>query len=190
MSQSTPLDNLDGPSPASSSDANLVSKILADINSTGSPPNQPNNVALSQQGSPRMILSEPPIQSTMSHTMDPEPARAHMIGSSTPTVEDFTAMMNSYVSVPQQNPVQPMAMPGPQKQDMWSYLAERIRAPIVVAALFFLLNMPIFRTSVMSFAPWAFRAGAELSMIGLLALSLIAGFLFAGYQLLSDIIGV
>ena len=42
----------------------------------------------------------------------------------------------------------------------------------------------------MQYAPWAFRAGSELSMVGLVLLSLIAGLLFAGYQLLSDIIGV
>jgi len=107
-----------------------------------------------------------------------------------PSAQDFSSMMGAYSTVPQQAAPQ-LQMPAPtQKGDMWSYIAERIRAPIVVAALFFLLNLPLFHTSIMHYAPWAFRAGSELSMVGLVLLSLIAGLLFAGYQLLSDIIGV
>jgi hypothetical protein len=196
MSQSTPLDKLEG---SSGSDANLVSKILSDINGPSQPQHQQPlmmpthgspNFAMSQQGSPRLVLQEPPIQSTQEYTMDSAPATAHMIGNSMPSPQDFASMMNSYSSIPQNQPMEPMQMPAPQKQDMWSYLAERIRAPIVVTALFFLLNLPLFRTSIMQFAPWAFRAGAELSIVGLVMISLIAGLLFAGYQLLSDIIGL
>jgi hypothetical protein len=196
MSQSTPLDKLDGP--ASSSDANLVSKILADMNISGSD-NQakqtqaidnPNHASLSQRA-PRLVLQEPPIQSTQEYTMDSMPATAHMIGNSAPSNQDFSSMMGSmYAQVPQMNQVEPIIMPVLQKQDMWSYLAERIRAPIVVTALFFLLNLPIFQASILQFAPWAFRSGSEYSVVGLVVVSLIAGLLFAGYQLLSDIIGV
>jgi hypothetical protein len=113
-----------------------------------------------------------------------------MIGNSMPSAQDFSSMMGSYSQVQQPNPAPQIQMPPSQKGDMWSYMAERIRAPIVVAALFFLLNLPLFQTSIMQYAPWAFRAGSELSMVGLVLLSLIAGLLFAGYQLLSDIIGV
>jgi hypothetical protein len=179
MSQSTPLDKLES---SSGGDANLVSKILADMNGP--------NSAMMSQGPPRLVLQEPPIQSMQEHTMDPSPAMAHMIGASEPTAQDFSSMMNSFSTIPQQNPVEQVQMGVPQKRDMWSYIAERIRAPIVVAALFFLLNLPMFHTSIMQYAPWAFRAGSELSMVGLMLLSLMAGLLFAGYQLLSDIIGV
>lgn len=187
MSQSTPLDKLEGAGP---NDANLVSKILADMNDGGSGAGNPNAAAFQQQP-PRLVLNEPPIQSTQEYTMDPAPATAHMIGNSMPSAQDFSSMMGSYSQVQQPNPSPQLQMPPPtQKGDMWSYIAERIRAPIVVAALFFLLNLPLFQTSIMHYAPWAFRAGSELSMVGLVLLSLIAGLLFAGYQLLSDIIGV
>ena len=183
MSQSTPLDKLDSPG---SSDAGLVNKILADMNGP--------NEAMFQQQPMRMVLSEPPINTMQERVMDPAPATAHMIGNSSPTPQDFSSMMSSsssYSQIPQQNPAPQLQMPPPtQKGDMWSYMADRIRAPIVVAALFFLLNLPLFHTSIMQYAPWAFRAGSELSMVGLVLLSLIAGLLFAGYQLLSDIIGV
>jgi hypothetical protein len=188
MSQSTPLDKLDGPG---QNDASLVSKILADMNTGGSDAGSPNAAAFQQQGPPRLVLQEPPISSTQEYTMDPSPATAHMIGNSAPSAQDFSSMMGSYSQIPQQNPAPQLQMPAPtQKGDMWSYMADRIRAPIVVAALFFLLNLPLFHTSIMQYAPWAFRAGSELSMVGLVLLSLIAGLLFAGYQLLSDIIGV
>ena len=54
MSQSTPLDKLDGPG---SSDAGLVNKILADMNGGMQAPNE----AMFQQQPMRMVLSEPPI---------------------------------------------------------------------------------------------------------------------------------
>ena len=186
MSQSTPLDKLEGAGP---NDANLVSKILADMNEGGAGAANPNAAAFQQQP-PRLVLNEPPIQSTQEYTMDSAPATAHMIGNSMPSAQDFSNMMGSYSQVQQPNPAPQIQMPSTQKGDMWSYMAERIRAPIVVAALFFLLNLPLFQTSIMHYAPWAFRAGSELSMVGLVLLSLIAGLLFAGYQLLSDIIGV
>ena len=189
MSQSTPLDKLDGPG---QNDASLVSKILADMNDGSAGAGSPNAAAFQQQGPPRLVLQEPPISSTQEYTMDPNPATAHMIGNSIPSAQDFSSMMGSYSQIPQQNQAPQLQMPPPtsQKGDMWSYMADRIRAPIVVAALFFLLNLPLFHTSIMQYAPWAFRAGSELSMVGLVLLSLIAGLLFAGYQLLSDIIGV
>ena len=190
MSQSTPLEKLDGPG---ANDASLVNKILSDMNegsSVGQSMGNPNGAAF-EQGPPRLVLQEPPIQSTQEYTMDPAPATAHLIGNSTPSAQDFSSMMASFGQVQQENPVPQVQMIAPtQKGDMWTYISDRIRAPIVVAALFFLLNLPLFHTSLMQYAPWAFRAGSELSMVGLVLLSLIAGLLSAGYQLLSDIIGV
>jgi len=180
MSQSTPLDKLDSPG---SSDAGLVNKILADMNGP--------NEAMFQQQPMRMVLSEPPVNSMQERVMDPAPATAHMIGNSSPTPQDFSSMMSSssYSQIPQQQPQQIQMPAVPQKSDMFGSILERLKAPLVVAALFFLLNLPVFHTSIMAYAPWAFRSGSELSWVGLVLLSVLAGSLFGGYQLLSDIIG-
>jgi hypothetical protein len=124
--------------------------------------------------------------------MDPAPATAHMIGNSSPTSQDFSSMMassSSYSQIPQQQPQQIQMPSVPQKSDMFGSILDRLKAPLVVAALFFLLNLPVFHTSIMAYAPWAFRSGSELSWVGLVLLSVLAGSLFGGYQLLSDIIG-
>ena len=180
MSQSTPLDKLDSPG---SSDAGLVNKILADMNGP--------NEAMFQQQPMRMVLSEPPINTMQERVMDPAPATAHMIGNSSPTPQDFSSMMSSssYSQIPQQQPQQIQMPAVPQKSDMLGNILDRLKAPLVVAALFFLLNLPVFHTSIMAYAPWAFRSGSELSWVGLVLLSVLAGSLFGGYQLLSDIIG-
>jgi hypothetical protein len=180
MSQSTPLDKLDGPG---SSDAGLVNKILADMNGP--------NEAMFQQQPMRMVLSEPPINTMQERVMDPAPATAHMIGNSSPTPQDFSSMMSSssYSQIPQQQPQQIQMPAVPQKSDLLGNILDRLKAPLVVAALFFLLNLPVFHTSIMAYAPWAFRSGSELSWVGLVLLSVLAGSLFGGYQLLSDIIG-
>ena len=185
MSQSTPLDKLDGPG---SSDAGLVNKILADMNGGMQAPNE----AMFQQQPMRMVLSEPPINTMQERVMDPAPATAHVIGNSSPTPQDFSSMMassSSYSQIPQQQPQQIQMPSVPQKSDMFGSILERLKAPLVVAALFFLLNLPVFHTSIMAYAPWAFRSGSELSWVGLVLLSVLAGSLFGGYQLLSDIIG-
>ena len=67
MSQSTPLDKLEGPG---TNDASLVSKILADMNDGGAG-GSPNGAAFQQQGPPRLVLQEPPVTSTQEYTMDP-----------------------------------------------------------------------------------------------------------------------
>jgi len=184
MSQSTPLDKLDNPGAAN--DAGLVNKILADMNGGSASPNE----AMFQQQPMRMVLSEPPINSMQDRVMDPSPATAHMIGNSSPSAQDFSSMMgaSSYVQVPQA-PTAQIQMPLQKKGDMFGNLLDRLKAPLVVAALFFLLNLPFFHTSIMAYAPWAFRSGSELSMVGLVMISVLAGSLFGGYQLLSDIIG-
>ena len=139
MSQSTPLDKLEGPG---SNDASLVSKILSDMNEGAQSMTSPNAAAF-QQGPPRLVLQEPPIQSTQEYTMDSAPATAHMIGNSTPSAQDFSSMMASFGQVQQENPAPQVQMIAPaQKGDMWSYISERIRAPIVWQRFSFFLIYP------------------------------------------------
>ena len=102
MSQSTPLEKLDGPG---ANDASLVNKILSDMNEgSGQSMGNPKGAAF-EQGPPRLVLQEPPIQSTQEYTMDPAPATAHLIGNSTPSAQDFSSMMASFGQVQQENPV-------------------------------------------------------------------------------------
>ena len=124
MSQSTPLEKLDGPG---ANDASLVNKILSDMNEgSGQSMGNPNGAAF-EQGPPRLVLQEPPIQSTQEYTMDPAPATAHLIGNSTPSAQDFSSMMASFGQVQQENPVPQVQMIAPtQKGDMWTYISDRL----------------------------------------------------------------
>lgn len=196
MSQSTPLDSIETAEVSANTDANLVKKIISEINGGGvqqqqqmqhQPPSATRQMLPDYSGSSMTIDDGPNPNSTMQHHMDPMPQNAHRIGEDYPSYS-IDQIMGSGSSGSGGGGTS-FQMPTPPKKDVWSYVAERIRAPIVVAALFFLLNLPIFRSSLLQVAPWAFQMGGELSLVGLLLLSMMASLLFAGYQLISDIIG-
>jgi hypothetical protein len=78
-----------------------------------------------------------------------------------------------YVEVPEQEYK-------PRRRNAWATVTEKIRDPIIVSLLVFALSLPIVHTHVAKYASWAFAVGGQLSWLGLIALSLLAGVLFAG----------
>jgi hypothetical protein len=68
----------------------------------------------------------------------------------------------------------------PRRRNAWATVTEKIRDPIIVSLLVFALSLPIVHTHVAKYASWAFAVGGQLSWLGLIALSLLAGVLFAG----------
>jgi hypothetical protein len=78
--------------------------------------------------------------------------------------------------------------PRPRKKNLWGTLASKLRDPLFVSLLVFVLSLPILHTHLAKYAGWAFAVGGQLSWIGLLALSLIAGVLFGGFQGVASLI--
>jgi hypothetical protein len=79
--------------------------------------------------------------------------------------------------------------PAPRKGNVWRTITEKIRDPLFVALLVFVLSLPILHTHLAKYAGWAFAVGGQLSWIGLAALSLLAGVLFAGFQGVAHLVG-
>uniref|UniRef100_A0A6C0IED6 Uncharacterized protein n=1 Tax=viral metagenome TaxID=1070528 RepID=A0A6C0IED6_9ZZZZ len=188
-SAGTLLSDLDGraPSGGRENDDDLVSKILNDMNSTGSP----------QQGGglPPPQLSSYKVQQPSANAMyqtsaDPAVPTAHMIGREHPNPADFTQMMMQqqqgapYMQQQYQQP-QPtrVAEQAPSKGFSWqSTIFQELRQPILVAIIVFILSLPAVNILFHHYAPVLLRSGGDLNNIGLLARALIAGGVYWVFQ--------
>jgi hypothetical protein len=183
---STPLDSLssaptNGAPPA---DEERVRRILAEMNAEAVVQPPPSLSGSAQ------VITEPPISmSTGQLRMDPGTARANVIGNSTPTMADFHAMFQQ--ASPGMAPFQPHRAPGaeelhvPQGKSKSSWKDSAInylRAPIAVAIIVFLLNMPVVTSILSRYASWMYMSSGEISVGGLLVKAGLAAALFAAYQ--------
>ncbi len=189
MSLSTPLDQLGsadaGPPPA---DEERVKRILAEMNASEiAQPVPPVG------GGGSRVITEPPLStSTGQVRMDVDTARANVIGNSTPTMADFHAMFAQAAPgmAPYHGPaVVPAAViPPPAKAPGWkAQLMSQLRAPVTVAIIVFLLNMPIVTSLMSRYASWMYLSSGEISIGGLFVKAVLAAGLFMLYQMLSAI---
>jgi hypothetical protein len=186
MSMSTSLDDL-GTAPAQgNADEERVKRILAEMGAgeIAQPPPAP-------QPAPR-IISEPPITtSTGQIRMDPGTARAHIIGSSAPTMADFQTMFtqSSPGMAPYHGPavVSGPVLPPPTKPISWkTQLMAQLRLPMVVAAIVFFLSLPVVTSTLSRYAAWMYLSSGEISMAGLFVKAILAAGLFVVYQQVSN----
>jgi len=84
----------------------------------------------------------------------------------------------------------PVEEDAPRKPSLVSGLAERVRDPLFVTLLMFVLSLPMLHTALNKHAAWAFAVGGQLSWIGLITLSVVAGLLFGIYKTTVDIFGL
>jgi hypothetical protein len=70
----------------------------------------------------------------------------------------------------------------PRRSNFFATVFEKIKEPLIVACLMFILSLPGFHTAAAKVVPWAFAVGGELSYIGLIVKSLFAGGLFAAVK--------
>jgi hypothetical protein len=185
---STPLDALgsgaaEGPA-VPPADEERVKRIMAELNSEATVQAPPG-----QQPLPR-VISEPPLSTSMGQVrMDVGTARANVIGGSAPTMADFQAMFQqaSPGMAPFHGPavVQGAAVPvAPTKTSGWmDRFAAQARAPVAVAIIVFLLNLPVMTSILSRYASWMYLSSGEISVPGLLVKALLAAALFAVYQL-------
>jgi hypothetical protein len=164
-SEGTSLEALESNEITNSADASRVQAILRDMNASGADVMEGSQ----QQGPPMQPMPSlhpmntlpPPIDARQ---MDMAPRR----------------LSSQYIPVEE----------APRKPSLVSGLAERVRDPLFVTVLMFVLSLPMLHTALNKHASWAFAVGGQLSWIGLITLSIVAGLLFGIYKTTVDIFGL
>ena len=184
-SSGTLLSDLGGNS-GSSGDEDLVKRIFADMNGGGGGGNQ-------------MIMSPNP-NTTAPMSMDSGPQTSHIIGKDHPTPGDFAAAMHqasrvqqTYSMPPpqgqggqdqgwgapyQQQQGPPQQFAEPPKKNMYAKVAEEVKIPIFVALLVFVFSLPFLNILFQHYIPSLVKPTGDLTTIGLLAKSVMAGATF------------
>jgi len=121
--------------------------------------------------------------------MDPATATAHMIGKTYPTPGDFANMMGPGPAYGQQGQQQQQYQQQQQQQQPtltslyngkgWmGDLVSQLRQPLLVAIIFLVMSLPVINVMLGFYMPSMLRATGDLSTLGLVAKSLLAGVLF------------
>lgn len=183
--QSTPLDQL-GTSMEPSADAERVNRIMAEISASNAVTAHPSfsSVPLPQ------VITEPPLSvSTGQVRMDPgATARTHVIGNTAPTMADFQTLLaqgNGSIAPyhgPVANPPGPLVTSGSKDNSGKVTILQWIRAPLAVAIIVFLLNLPVVTSILSRYASWMYLNSGEISVGGLFVKALLAAGLYATYQ--------
>ena len=170
---STLLSDLDSSPPVSSKDGDLVDQILKEMN--GPPLPSPT---------PAMISSQMPNTAVNSYNMATNPATAHVIGGAHPTPADFAAAMHSsqpnfaggaaYQEPPPPAPVQYR----PSKKSYVQRFGEEFKIPILVSIIVFIFSLPVINVLFAYYIPSMILPTGQLTVIGLLIKSMIAGVVF------------
>ena len=160
MSDGTPIDALESGDVAHAADASRVQAILQDMNASGADVGAPNSPT------PQLPQMMPP----MGHQMPP--MMSHPMGQH--------QERSQYVPIDEERK--------PMRKNIWSTTMERIHDPLVVSILVFVLSLPVLHIFLGKYASWAFAVGGQLSWLGLIALSLLAGLLFGTYKTVSHLI--
>ena len=171
-------------------DERRVNSILSEMNAAATVQTQPQ---YSQQPSysPQVITVPPITTSTGSLRMDPDTARAHVIGSSTPSAADFQSMfpqrpINGPVPMYASQVAWTQSQQQPKESKPWKEaFIQFMLGPIAVAIIVFLLNMPVLTAIFSRNAQWMYLISGDISVSGLLVKSLLASMMFAMYQGLS-----
>ena len=186
----TLLSDLD--SSSSGNDDNAVQRILNEMNGGGPQMSQqqiqPPQLQTRQPHAPVQIMNTPNPNSTSQHSMDNVPPTAHMIGMDHPTNADFNAMMyqrplqqqqqQQWNMQPQNNQHNQHMMQQPSYYSMkpWSFdIIKELKTPILVALLFFVASLPVINVMISYYLPSFVKGTGELTTIGLLIKSILAG---------------
>ena len=166
-------------SPQLDGDGDLISRIMADMNTEPAPPAQ-------QHVPSGGVISSPNPNSTLQHTMDNAPATAHVIGHEHPTNADFQASL------------EPRGLPSPAsvggatwdsegpppptkrvpKRSWWNKIFGEMKLPILVSFMVFLFSLPIINIIIGTYVPSLIKGTGELTVAGLLLKSVTAGITF------------
>lgn len=186
-SSGTLLSDLGGGGNGPSGDEDLVKRIFSEMNGGG--------------GGNQMIMSPNP-NTTAPMAMDSGPQTSHVIGKDHPTPGDFAAAMHqasrvqqTYQMAPPQGtgpmgpaqgqwgaPYQPQQQQPqfvePPKKNIYAKVAEEAKIPIFVALLVFVFSLPFLNILFQHYIPSLVKPTGDLTTIGLLAKSVMAGATF------------
>jgi hypothetical protein len=151
----TSLESLETGTVANTADAERMAAILRDMNAAGDAADTADTREPMPSFVPRMPM--PPSNSGASGWEKPEAPPAE------------------YTEVPRSSKG--------RRGNFFSTLFERVKEPLLVACILFVLSLPFFHTAAAKVVPWAFAMGGELSYLGLIVKSLFAGGLFAIAQM-------
>ena len=143
----------------------------------------------SMPANPGLIMAPSSNTAVGAHTMEMNPATAHMINGAHPTPADFAAAMHGvqYGAAP----ASATAQPYPQKayeyprRSMRQRLTEEIKLPILVALLVFIFSLPVVNFLFAHYLPSMVLPTGQLTSVGLVLKSLAAG---AAFWLLQRVI--
>jgi hypothetical protein len=183
----TLISDLDS-SPQLDGDGDLINKIMADMNLEPTQQQVPaGGNMMTPMSPPSSVISSPNPNSTLQHAMDVVPATAHMIGHDHPTPSDFEAAIqprgmmaggaaSTAAAWSTGLPTRPKAKVA--KKSWWSKVLEEMKLPIFVMLLFFIFSLPVIHIVIGSYLPSLLRSTGELTTLGLLFKSLLAGITF------------
>jgi hypothetical protein len=170
MSEGTPLDALETGDVSNEADSARMAQILQDMNASGGAGGDVQPPMMPPQPMPPMLSMQPMMQQRQ-YQQQQQQQQQHQ------------QQHKGYIPVAEEEY-------RPRKKNVWSNIVERLRDPIIVSILFFVLSLPMLHTQVAKIAGWAFAVGGQLSWLGLAAFSALAGLLFAVFQGGADLIGL
>jgi hypothetical protein len=180
----TLISDLDS-SPQLDGDGDLINKIMADMNLEPTQQQAPA-MQMSPMSPPASVISSPNPNSTLQHAMDSVPATAHMIGHDHPTAGDFEAAIQPRGLVAGgASTAAAWSTGAPQKprvkvpkKSWWSKVLDEMKVPIFVTLLFFFFSLPILHIVIGTYLPSLMKSTGELTTLGLLFKSILAGLTF------------
>ena len=196
-SSGTLLSELDS-NQGAGNDGDLVKKIFADMNNPGG-----GNPIISGVG---QMINSPNPNTIAPIAMDSGPVTSHIIGKDHPTPGDFAAAMHGVSRMNEGNVPPPMpGMMAPQlmppgawnpymnqqmpqqqmmsadtgsKKNMYARIADEVKIPILVTILVFVFSLPFLNVLFSHYIPSLVKPTGDLTTIGLLGKSALAGGVF------------
>jgi len=187
----TPIDALESGNVPNAADASRMAEILRDMNASGAEvaAGAPSVADVSAQQAAPM----PPPQMMPMAQMPMMPMGQMPIGMGGMGMGGMNGQIPMMVQQQQPNFVpyeEESHIAGPPKKNVWSNIFDNVIDPMFVAFLVFTLSLPVLQTFLSKYATWAFSVGGQLSWLGLIAKSLLAGVLFALYKLAGGALGL
>ena len=180
----TPIDALESGNVTNAADASRMAEILRDMNASGADVAAGGAAVPPPQMMPQMQPQMPmqmPIQMPM-----PMNAMGPVGGMN----GQIPMMVQQQQQQPQFVPYEDDSTSAAPKKNVWSNILDRLFDPIIVAVLVFTLSLPVLQTFLSKYATWAFSLGGQLSWLGLIAKSILAGVLFALYKVAGSALGL
>lgn len=164
----TPIEALESGDISNVADAAHMQNIIREMNASGAEVVSPNGLPPPQMG---QMQPMPPMMPSMNAPMPPMP----------PAYQNA-----NYIAVEEEGD---NYYPTKQRKNAWSTAADSLRDPLIVTVLMFVLSLPVLHTFIGKYASWAFAVGGQLSWLGLILKSVLAGLLFAVFKGVFSIVG-